>query len=144
MTVAAILRDKGGEVITVEPDRTVADAARLLGERRIGAVLVRRGEGGIEGILSERDIVRAAGAEGASVFERPASDLMTRDVVRCTSRDTVERVMRVMTDGRFRHLPVVDDGRLVGVVSIGDVVRRRIEEVEREARDIRDYVAAGA
>ena len=142
MTVAAILREKGGEIIDVAPDETVADAARLLGEKRIGAVLVRRG-GEIAGILSERDIVRAAGAEGAEVFERPVSALMTRDVVRCSPSDTVERVMRVMTEGRFRHLPVVDGGRLVGVVSIGDVVRRRIEDAEREAESMREYVTAG-
>ena len=140
MTVAAILRDKGGEIIEVRPEDSVADAARLLGEKRIGAVLVRR-DGRIEGILSERDIVRAAGADGAGVFERPVSSLMTKDVVRCSPSDSVERVMQLMTDGRFRHLPVMDGDRLVGVVSIGDVVRRRITEVEREADSVREYVA---
>ena len=144
MSVAAILREKGGEVVEIEPGATLAEAAALLGERGIGAVLVRGGRGArIEGILSERDIVRAVGTRGAAALEAPVAELMTRDVVRCTPADTVERVMRVMTEGRFRHLPVVEDGALRGMISIGDVVRRRIMDVEREAEEVREYVAQG-
>jgi CBS domain-containing protein len=141
MTVRLILDRKGREVVTVGPDQTVGDVARVLAEHRIGAVVVSRGGGRIDGILSERDIVRSIGNEGAAVLERPVSSIMTAKVSVCREHNTVNEVMEIMTRGRFRHLPVEKDGGLDGIVSIGDVVKQRIEDVEREAEEIRTYIA---
>jgi CBS domain-containing protein len=125
MTVKSILDEKGRDVVTLAPEATLAAAASLLAERRIGAVVVTDGSSRILGILSERDIVRAVGMAGAAALDMPASAMMTAR----------------MTHGRFRHLPVEKDGRLDGIVSLGDVVKRRIEMVEREADQIREYIA---
>ena len=141
MTVKAILEEKGRDVVTIEPERTLAEAAELLTRNRIGAVVVTRRDGRIAGILSERDIVRALGLEGAAVLTKPVSSAMTANVRICRESHTVNEVMEIMTHGRFRHLPVERDGRLDGIVSIGDVVKRRIQDVEREAEEIRAYIA---
>ncbi|GGA53767.1 inosine-5-monophosphate dehydrogenase [Nitratireductor aestuarii] len=141
MTVRSILERKGRDVVTVAPEQTLADAARQLSENRIGAVVLVNAEQGVLGILSERDIVRAIAAEGSSALEKPISAFMTSKVQVCNESATVNEVMQVMTQGRFRHLPVAKDGKLVGLVSIGDVVKWRMEEVEREAEEIRTYIA---
>jgi len=141
MTVRAILEDKGRDVVTIRPDQSVAEAVRLMAERRIGAVVVTRGDGRAAGILSERDIVRILADAGAAALQRPVSSAMTVAVRVCRETHTVNEVMEMMTRGRFRHLPVETDGQLSGIVSIGDVVKRRIEAVEREAEQIREYIA---
>ena len=142
MTVAALLRDKGHSVITTSATASIAGAIDTLVRHRIGALVVIDETDRIAGIMSERDIVRAIAARGADVLNTPIADAMTRAVVTCTKSDTVDEVMARMTRGRFRHLPVVEDGDLIGIVSIGDVVKARIEQVEREAEDMRAYIAA--
>ena len=141
MTVAAILAEKGREVVTVAPATTVADASALLAERRIGAAVVTDRSGRILGIVSERDIVAALAKYGADALTRDVGSIMTSKVITCAENDTINEVMARMTRGRFRHLPVVTNGRMVGVISIGDVVKRRIEDVEREAEEMRLYIA---
>ena len=145
MLVRHILQDKGRGIIAISDDATVGAVARLLAERRIGAVLVTAGTGGLAGILSERDVVRAVAADGAAALERKASDYMTRSVATCCEADTVEALMEMMTHGRFRHVPVVDgQSQLCGVISIGDVVKTRIAETVYEANSLRDYISATA
>jgi len=139
MTVRAILDNKGHDVLSVEPEAKLASAVKLLGERKIGAVLAMRA-GRIEGILSERDIVRVLGERGAAVLDEPISAVMTRKVVSCKQSDTVSAIMEMMTRGKFRHLPVMDGERLVGLISIGDVVKSRVQEYEREQEALRDYI----
>ncbi|MGQ0686164.1 CBS domain-containing protein [Bradyrhizobium sp.] len=139
MTVRAILDTKGHHVQSVEPGTKLADAIRILSQRRIGALLVLD-QGRIEGILSERDIVRVLGERGASVLEEPVSSAMTRKVVSCREKDTVSAMMEVMTNGKFRHLPVVEDGRVVGLISIGDIVKWRVGEYESEQEALREYI----
>jgi CBS domain-containing protein len=138
MTVRAILDAKGHQILSVEPDAKLSAAVKLLGERKIGAVLVMS-EGRLEGILSERDIVRVLGERGAGVLEEPVSGVMTRKVVGCRQSDTVSGIME-MTLGKFRHLPVVEDGKVVGLISIGDIVKRRVHEYEAEQEALRDYI----
>jgi len=139
MTVRAILDSKGHHVLSVEPDAKVSVAVKLLGERRIGAVLVMT-QGRIEGILSERDIVRVLGERGAGMMDEPVSAVMTRKVVSCCEKDTVSEIMEMMTNGKFRHLPVVEDGKVAGLISIGDVVKWRVGEYEREQEALREYI----
>jgi CBS domain-containing protein len=139
MTVRAILDTKGHHVLNVEPDEKLSAAVKLLSERRIGAVLVMS-QGRVEGILSERDIVRVLGERGAGVMEEPVSSVMTRKVISCREKDTVSEIMEIMTNGKFRHLPVVEDGRVVGLISIGDVVKWRVGEYEREQEALREYI----
>jgi CBS domain-containing protein len=139
MTVRAILDSKGHQVQSVEPGVKLADAIKILSERRIGAALVLS-QGRIEGILSERDIVRVLGERGASVLEEPVSAVMTRKVVSCREKDTVSEIMETMTNGKFRHLPVVEDSKVVGLISIGDVVKWRVGEYEREQEALREYI----
>jgi CBS domain-containing protein len=139
MTVRAILDSKGHDVLSVEPGAKLADAIKLLSERRIGAVLVMS-QGRIEGVLSERDIVRVLGERGAAVMDEPVSSVMTRKVVSCREKDTVSEIMESMTLGKFRHLPVVEDGKVVGLISIGDVVKWRVGEYEREQEALREYI----
>jgi CBS domain-containing protein len=141
MTVAAILAEKGHEVVTVGPTATVAETVELLADHRIGAAIVTDRTGRILGIISERDIVAALAESGADALAREVRSVMTEKVVTCSERDTLNVVMTRMTRGRFRHLPVVENGRMVGVISIGDVVKRRIEDVEREAEEMRIYIA---
>jgi CBS domain-containing protein len=139
MTVRAILDSKGHNIQSVEPEAKLSSAIKMLGERKIGAVLVMS-EGRIEGILSERDIVRVLGERGAGVLDEPVSAVMTRKVVSCKQSDTVAVIMEIMTLGKFRHLPVLDDDRVVGLISIGDVVKWRVGEYEREQEALRDYI----
>jgi CBS domain-containing protein len=141
MTVRSILNEKGRDVVTLDPAATLAEAASLLGSRRIGAVVIAKADRKIAGILSERDIVRALGEHGAEALSLQVSKVMTVKVSTCRENHTVNEVMELMTRGRFRHLPVERDGKLDGIISIGDVVKRRIEEVEREADQIREYIA---
>jgi CBS domain-containing protein len=142
MTVSTILADKGREVVTIEPSASLADAARLLAERRIGAALVLGADQRIAGILSERDIVRALAAHGAAALDESISQTMTRKVETCTIRETVTNIMERMTIGKFRHMPVVEQGRVVGLVSIGDIVKHRVQEMERESAAMRDYIVS--
>ncbi|MEO5324084.1 CBS domain-containing protein [Mesorhizobium sp. CC13] len=141
MTVKAILDKKGHDVFTVGPNVPLSEAARMLAEHRIGALVVTNGDRKIVGILSERDVVRVVGKEGASALDRTVREVMTPKVKICNESHTVNQVMEIMTNGRFRHLPVERDGYLHGIVSIGDVVKRRIEDVEREAEEIKAYIA---
>ena len=140
MTVKAILSAKGGEVITIEPTAKLSDAAKMLSERRIGALVVIGADRRVVGIVSERDIVQDLAAHGAASLDLPLTDVMTRKVMTCTISDTISLVMERMTQGKFRHLPVVDQGRLIGIVSIGDVVKHRLNEMEREQSALRDYI----
>ncbi len=140
MTVKAILSAKGGNVITIEPTADLAAAVRLLAERRIGALLVTGAEGRVVGILSERDIVKTLAARGAAALQSPLAEVMTRKVVTCTQSDTVSAIMERMTAGKFRHVPVVEQDRLIGVISIGDVVKHRLQEMEKESSALRDYI----
>jgi len=140
MTVKAILSRKSNEVVSIEPTATLADAARLLAERRIGAVLVLGIEGRVAGILSERDIVRVLAARGAPVLDERVDQVMTRKVFTCSENDTVAQIMEQMTAGKFRHVPVVDQGRLTGIISIGDVVNHRLHEIESESNALREYI----
>ena len=142
MSVKAILDRKGREVFTSRKETTLGEAARLLVEKRIGAIVILGDGEKVLGILSERDIVRAVAGGGEAALARPTADFMTSEVVQCTEGHSVNEVMTIMTNGRFRHLPVDADGRLGGIVSIGDVVRMRIEEVEREAEDMKAYIAS--
>ena len=137
MTVERILSEKGRVVVTIEPDHTLAEAARLLTEKRIGAVVVTDKSHPVIGILSERDIVRGIASHGAKILEEPVSHCMTKKVV----NTGVLEVLELMTDGKFRHVPVVEDHRLVGIVSIGDIVKYRLAQAEAETRAMRDYIA---
>jgi CBS domain-containing protein len=139
MTVRSILDSKGHQVLSVEPDAKLAAAVKILGEKKIGAVLVTS-QGRMEGILSERDIVRALAERGAEVLEEPVSGVMTRKVVSCRQSDTVAGLMEMMTLGKFRHLPVVEDGKVVGLISIGDIVKRRVQEYETEQEALQNYI----
>ena len=143
MIVAQMLKGKGDQVITIKPDDTVAAAAKLLAQHRIGAIVVSAGDRAISGILSERDIVRHLAANGASVLQMPVRDLMTAKVVTCRVNDTINELMAIMSQGRFRHVPVVEHGKLTGIISIGDVVKARVAEIESEAQALREYIATG-
>ncbi|MGE0152506.1 MAG: CBS domain-containing protein [Reyranellaceae bacterium] len=142
MLVSDLLNAKELDVIGVTPDMTVEDAARTMTRHGIGAVLVLAGDR-VLGIVSERDIARGVAARGGAILADRCGDIMTRAVVVCEPDNTVESVMTVMTERRIRHLPVVRRGRLVGVISIGDVVKAMIEEVRHEAEDLRRYIVAG-
>ncbi len=140
MTVSSILAVKGGNVVTIEPTATLGAAAKLLSERKIGAVLVLGPGGRIGGILSERDIVGAIAEQGQQSLDQPVARAMPRDVATCRPGDPIEQIMQQMTDGKFRHLPVVEDGKLAGIISIGDVVKQRLGEMEQESEAMRDYI----
>lgn len=143
MNVATILKDKRGGVISVRPGDSIETVCQLLADKGIGAVLVMRPDGGIAGILSERDVVRGLAMIGADLLQQGADTIMTRNVMVCSSHDTIEDIMHLMTKRRIRHLPVVDDGHLTGMISIGDVVKRRIADTELEAEALRQYIATG-
>ena len=134
MLVQQILTSKGGEggVISVTPDAKVADAAQLLSSKRIGTVVVSKDGTSLDGILSERDIVRELGKRGAGCLNETVSGMMTSKLVTCTPQDSADAVLKMMTDGRFRHLPVVSDGKMIGLISIGDVVKARLAELSME------------
>jgi CBS domain-containing protein len=141
MHVEHILRNKGRSVVTIEPNRTLSEAALLLAERKIGAVVVSDPFRPVLGILSERDIVRAIAKRGPGALDEPVSRSMTEKVITCTGQSAINQVMEIMTEGRFRHVPVVENGGLVGIISIGDVVKHRLAEVEAETVAMRDYIA---
>ena len=140
MTVKTILSTKGSEVITIAPNATLEEAIAVLNKHRIGAVVVLGAEQRVIGILSERDIVRALAERGAGSVKEPLAQTMTRVVVTCSEADTVSEIMERMTRGRFRHIPVVEQDRLIGIISIGDVVKQRLGEMERESEQLRDYI----
>ncbi len=140
MSVSLILKSKGSDVISVKPDSVLSSVIETLSSRKIGAVLVLHGDGRVAGVLSERDVVRALAQHGAGALAMPASTFMTADVVSAGPHDSIGRVMEKMTHGRFRHLPIIEEGRLVGIISIGDVVKKRIDEAEHEAQALREYV----
>jgi CBS domain-containing protein len=140
MNVKAILAAKGGAIVDIEPSADLAAAAQLLAARRIGALVIRGAGGRLAGILSERDVVRAFAEHGAAAFSLPVGQVMTREVETCGPDDTIADLMERMTTGKFRHMPVVSDGKLAGLVSIGDVVKQRVEEIEGESEALRDYI----
>ena len=140
MNVALILRQKGRAVTTVSPGATLLEVADKLAAKRIGAIVVIGVRGEVAGIVSERDIIRALATVGATCLTQPVAEIMTRQVVTCRETDTLDELMAMMTARRFRHLPVVTDGALVGIVSIGDVVKHHVAEVEMEATAMRDYI----
>ncbi len=140
MIVKSIIDAKGRDVVTIEPDASLDTAAKLLVERRIGAVVVLGPDYRIIGILSERDIVRAVSEQGSTALQGQVSQMMTRKVATCTMDETIHSIMERMTTGKFRHMPVVEQGRLAGIVSIGDVVKNRIVEMEQESAALRDYI----
>ena len=142
MQVENILQSKGRAVHTLPTGASIAEAVDVLNTRRIGAIVVTTADGKVAGILSERDVVRHLGKDWASLANRPVSDVMTKDVVTMSRRATVAEVMERMTERRIRHLPIVDNGELVGIVSIGDVVKRKIEEAEQEANALKEYIAS--
>jgi CBS domain-containing protein len=141
MNVSAILRQKGRAVTTAHPNTTLIDIANKLAAKRIGSIVIVGAGGEVQGIVSERDVIRALATDGADCLTRPVSQTMTRQVISCQESDTLEELMAMMTARRFRHMPVVADGALVGLVSIGDVVKHHIAEVEMEATAMRDYIA---
>jgi len=140
MIVKAILSAKGGDVISIDPTATLDTAVKTLAEHKIGALLVLGTDRRVIGILSERDIVRALAERGAGVLSEPLAQVMTRKVVTCSESDSVGVLMERMTTGKFRHLPVIEDEQVIGVVSIGDVVKHRLQEIEQESAALRDYI----
>ena len=140
MTVKAILSKKGSEVHTIDPTTNLAAASKLLTERKVGALVVTGPDSRVIGIVSERDIVQELAAHGAAALDLPLTAIMTRKVMTCSASDTISSVMERMTEGKFRHLPVVEQGRLAGIVSIGDVVKHRLQEMEHEQSALRDYI----
>ena len=144
MFVSDILAQKGGLVFTVTPGTSIAQLSQQLSTRRIGSVLVLDGEGSVAGIVSERDLVRALASHGAKAMELEARQVMTREVVTCDPDDSIDRVMQPMTQGRFRHLPVIDRDTLVGLISIGDVVKARIMAQDVAVESLTAYVAGSA
>jgi CBS domain-containing protein len=140
MTVNDILLNKGSQVITIEPTATLAAAVRMLTERRVGALLVTGADHRMVGIISERDVVRKLDEKGAAVLDAPVAEVMTRKVVTCDRNETIAEIMERITSGRFRHVPVVEHGRLVGIVSIGDVVKARLGQLEHEQNALREYI----
>jgi CBS domain-containing protein len=141
MTVARILKEKGRDVVTTQPHRTLKEVAAVLAERGVGAAVVSDATMSVLGIISERDIVRAIGAGNASALEEPVSRYMTSRVMTVNESASIDHVMETMTTGRFRHLPVVEQGKLVGIVSIGDVVKRHVDALDSERRALREYIA---
>jgi CBS domain-containing protein len=144
MTVSAILAHKGGSIVSVHPAATIVEVTHVLAEHRIGAVLVCNERGDLMGVLSERDIVAALAADGASALDHSAEEMMTRHVTTASVRTTIAEAMQMMTNGRFRHLPIIDKGRLIGLVSIGDVVKARMSQQEQEVDSLKAYVTGAA
>jgi CBS domain-containing protein len=143
MTIGQILKTKAHGVTTAQPNDTVHEVATLLAQRKIGAVVIV-GEGSrVTGIISERDIIRMIAGHGVEALAMPVSSVMTRDVKTCTRSSTIDEIMEAMTQGRFRHFPVVEDGALIGIISIGDVVKHHTAEVELEVTAMRGYLATG-
>ena len=143
MNVAMILKDKGSEVHTIHSDVSVEEATRLLRELHVGALVATNDGGNIAGVFSERDLVRAITTDGSGALTQPISSFMTRAVVTAAPHDTMDEIMERMTSRRIRHLPVVDDGALTGIISIGDIVKAKIAESEFEAKALKEYISAG-
>jgi CBS domain-containing protein len=144
MLIAQILAGKSPDVVTTRPDATIAEVAKLLKAKRIGAVVVTDADGGLCGIISERDLARGLADRGADLLALRVGDLMTREVSTCSPDDGIDQLMQQMTEGRFRHLPVLEGGRMIGIISIGDVVKHRLQELEQEAHMLHDYISGGA
>jgi CBS domain-containing protein len=144
MLIRHILAGKGGDVVTTRPDATVTEVAKLLKAKRIGAVVVTDADEELCGIISERDLACGLAEHGANLLGMRVADVMTREISTCSPNDGIDRLMRQMTEGRFRHLPVVEDGRMIGIISIGDVVKNRLLELENEAHMLHDYISGGA
>lgn len=142
MYVHDILRHKGRDVFTVEPGATIQDLAAALVARKIGAAVVTQHDGVVAGVISERDIIQCVAENGAACLTCEVRELMTAHVYTCAPDTKIDDVMGLMTERRIRHIPVLDDGKLAGIVSIGDVVKDRIAEVEREANQLREYISA--
>ena len=140
MTVKAILAAKGGDVVSIEPNTDLAAVAKMLAERRIGAVVVLGAGGRLTGIISERDIVRALAERGVAALQEPVGQVMTRNVATCDEDEPISSIMERMTAGKFRHMPVVKADQVVGLVSIGDVVKNRLAAMERETEAMREYI----
>jgi CBS domain-containing protein len=143
MLVSQILMEKGRDVVVIGPKATLFEAANILTRNRIGALLVQGLAGELAGIVSERDIVRAVALDGPGALARTVGECMTADVAVCEEIDTIAEIMETMTRCRFRHMPVVENGRVVGIISIGDVVKSRLAETVREAQALKEYIAAG-
>lgn len=140
MTVQAVLAQKGSDVVTIAPTANVAEAIRILSKHKIGALVITGAGGRIAGIVSERDIVRAFGDHGIEAMQMPLTDVMTRKVLTCEPSDKMPEIMEVMTREKFRHLPVLDNDKLVGIISIGDVVKMRLAQLQHEQDALRDYI----
>jgi CBS domain-containing protein len=144
MLIRHILAGKGSDVVTTRPDATVTEVAKLLKAKRIGAVVVTDADEELCGIISERDLACGLADHGANLLRMRVADVMTGEISTCSPNDGIDRLMRQMTEGRFRHLPVVEDGRMIGIISIGDVVKNRLQELENEAHMLHDYISGGA
>jgi CBS domain-containing protein len=143
MNVNAILKLKGRAVSTARPDASLLDIVQKLGAKKIGAIVVVGDNGNVAGIISERDVIRAVAEHGTAALSLNVSEFMTRSVVSCPETSAIDELMEMMTKGRFRHLPVIEEGALVGIVSIGDVVKHHLAEVEMEVSAMRNYLATG-
>lgn len=141
MLISEVLRRKGNAVATVAPTSTIDEVVDALARFGVGALVVSADGTTVDGIISERDVVRALAAHGRDVVDRAAADVMTREVVTCSESATIEQLMTEMTERRFRHVPVTEDGRLVGIVSIGDVVNARVRNLETETRQLTNYIS---
>lgn len=141
MTIAAVLARKGNEVVMADESMSIRDVVGLLHQRSIGAVLITNESSDVIGVLSERDVIHGLATHGPALLDMPARTIMTSPVITCRPTDSVRQVLTLITERRFRHVPVVEDGRLVGLVSIGDLVKRRIEDVEQEAEALKSYIA---
>ncbi len=142
MKVSQLLQTKGRQVATIDESRPVLEAVNELRDRGIGALVVSGDRAPLVGILSERDVVRALASSGAKALELPVRSIMSSQVVTCTESETLDRLMKLMTDRRIRHVPVVEEGALTGMISIGDVVKHRVEQLENDKRDLLEYVSA--
>ncbi len=140
MRITDVLRRKGDLVVTIAPDQPVSALLDALARYKVGALVVSSGDGSVDGIVSERDVVRRLQSDGAPMLDLPVSSIMTADVETCSPGDSVDGLMQQMTDHRIRHVPVVDDGRLVGIVSIGDVVKHRLDELQSERDQLQAYI----
>lgn len=140
MLVRQILKSKGDSVFTTRPDTLISDAAETLSREKIGVLVVSPGDGSVVGILSERDIVRSLGERGAACLSQTVESLMTRDLIYASMSDTGEKIARQMSEGRFRHMPVLEDDKLIGIVSQGDVVKARLEELTMENESMQDMI----
>ena len=143
VNVASILKSKGRAVSTARPDATLLDVVQKLSAKKIGAIVVVGDNGAVVGIISERDVIRVIGEQGVGALNLTVAQVMTKNVISCSETSAIDELMEMMTKGRFRHLPVVDDGALVGIISIGDVVKYHVAEVEMEVSAMRNYLATG-